>query len=336
MHKELKKVTLTRNYSVDTLKLLCAFLVVLIHVPSDWKAAVLPLTRVAVPIFFMISGYFIYTDDCKKFDTKLKKTFTKILLITCLGFTFYSINALLFDSVSLSDLFSDTQSTPLESAIKLFLFNYPVENFLILWYLLAFLYTLAVFIVANRFITFKLLLPIIIILLTITSIVTYLEYPLTDTYSNYLVMNWLLFGIPFFSIGIYVRQKSNYLLHINKNILFFAIALFIITTYIESTLAPINYELYISSILLGVSLFLASLNIHQRKDNFLSICGRKYSALIYLIHTLLINKLFSILAVSGLLNLAPVINFIISLGTSMGLYALFSFLQRICYKKVIL
>ena len=46
-----------RNNGVDILKFLCALLVICIHV--SFSEQLLVFTRVAVPIFFIISGYFV-------------------------------------------------------------------------------------------------------------------------------------------------------------------------------------------------------------------------------------------------------------------------------------
>lgn len=46
-----------RNYSIDILKALCAFLVIILHVAWAYTDTFLPLARAAVPVFFMISGY---------------------------------------------------------------------------------------------------------------------------------------------------------------------------------------------------------------------------------------------------------------------------------------
>ena len=50
----------SRAASLDVLKAICAFLVVCIHVPFPGKVGeyFTALTRVAVPIFFMITGFF--------------------------------------------------------------------------------------------------------------------------------------------------------------------------------------------------------------------------------------------------------------------------------------
>lgn len=51
-----------RNYSFDTLKFICAIFVIFIHTPQPelWNNYITPIIRCAVPIFFMISGYYTY------------------------------------------------------------------------------------------------------------------------------------------------------------------------------------------------------------------------------------------------------------------------------------
>lgn len=50
-----------RNNSIDNLKAICTFLIICIHVPfpGEIGAYFITLTRIAVPIFFMITGFFI-------------------------------------------------------------------------------------------------------------------------------------------------------------------------------------------------------------------------------------------------------------------------------------
>ena len=53
-------MTIERNHTIDSLKLLCALLVVFIHCKYPYKDELLPITDVAVPLFFCISGYFVF------------------------------------------------------------------------------------------------------------------------------------------------------------------------------------------------------------------------------------------------------------------------------------
>lgn len=49
-------MTAERNHIIDSLKLLCALLVVFIHCKYPYKRELLPYTDVAVPLFFCISA----------------------------------------------------------------------------------------------------------------------------------------------------------------------------------------------------------------------------------------------------------------------------------------
>ena len=68
-----------RFNGLDILKAICAFLVVFIHVPIQgfMKEYLVALCRIAVPIFFMITGYF-WSNDLNK---QKKQIFGYFLLI---------------------------------------------------------------------------------------------------------------------------------------------------------------------------------------------------------------------------------------------------------------
>ena len=52
-----------RSVGLDFLKFLCSFMVVTIHKPFPGLLGpvIMPITRIAVPIFFMITGFFYYS-----------------------------------------------------------------------------------------------------------------------------------------------------------------------------------------------------------------------------------------------------------------------------------
>ena len=86
-----------RSIKIDILKSICAFLVVCIHVPfpNIWGEYFTSLTRIAVPIFFMITGYF-YTDIMKRHGEirQIRKIFKLVIeanIIYLAWKCFYSI-----------------------------------------------------------------------------------------------------------------------------------------------------------------------------------------------------------------------------------------------------
>ena len=91
-----KNITDHRIYGLDFLKYICCLFVIFIHMefPSTVEVIILPLTRVAVPCFFMITGYF-YEQTCKKDEGKkqIKKVigFTLCANMLHLGWSFCKV-----------------------------------------------------------------------------------------------------------------------------------------------------------------------------------------------------------------------------------------------------
>ena len=58
-----------RNRTLDMVKAICAYAVVLLHVHFPGNAGIIAnvLARFAVPVFFMVSGYFCFRGDDTEF-----------------------------------------------------------------------------------------------------------------------------------------------------------------------------------------------------------------------------------------------------------------------------
>lgn len=68
--------------SLYTLKAVCAFFVVLLHSPlgeaTEYARAI---SGIAVPIFFMITGYFLFSSEAENIESKAFMTSWKTLLL---------------------------------------------------------------------------------------------------------------------------------------------------------------------------------------------------------------------------------------------------------------
>lgn len=67
--------------AVNTLKLFMALMVVGIHLPFYGKSYVFDFLRIAVPIFFMISGYFLPNNKGQLSSKKILKAAKKIIML---------------------------------------------------------------------------------------------------------------------------------------------------------------------------------------------------------------------------------------------------------------
>lgn len=69
---------INRNISIDFGRFIAALLVVIIHVPIFKGASVLvPLARCAVPFFYIISGYYLFSNESQKLNKRLKNNIKK-------------------------------------------------------------------------------------------------------------------------------------------------------------------------------------------------------------------------------------------------------------------
>lgn len=119
-----------RLYNLDTLKCIAVLMVIYIHTQSN--EYILLITRTAVPIFFLISGFF-YT------PMSFNKQIRKLLSFTCIFLLIYIIIQLtIHGKIFLTNLFT------IKNAIDFFLVNSTTCVGEPLWYLPASIYALTI------------------------------------------------------------------------------------------------------------------------------------------------------------------------------------------------
>lgn len=78
--------------SLYVLKALCAFGVVALHAPSGVVTPYIQLiAQLAVPTFFMITGYFLYTEDKEKLISRLSGSIKKVLIVMLITHLVYTL-----------------------------------------------------------------------------------------------------------------------------------------------------------------------------------------------------------------------------------------------------
>ena len=270
------QITPTRNYSIDTLKLICAICVIFIHTPQPdiFRIYITPLIRCAVPIFFMISGYFTYGK--KDIKHTIQKRIIQLLKVFSIVFLFYFSLSLIANG-----------SDALEHLSILFSYNFILLNTLPyysihLWYIIAYIYVLLIILLVDRFNLYKWLFFITpILLLTALTIGKYSEIILGHSFPTNYTRNFLLTGLPFFTLGMIIKKAERLP---NIYIAGVSCAVFYILGFIEVLHVKNLGDFYASTIFLSLSIFILYINIKQIKDNIFSKAGRENSLYIYLLH----------------------------------------------------
>lgn len=280
----------TRNLGLDAMRLLCAFFVVCIHTSTPWDTE--PITRLAVPCFFMLSGFYLYGGDVQsKIVKSLKKT-AVIFLYSSLFFILYRF-ALQYFFHAPGPFF-----TPKWAAFMLFAGRTEMIAFH-LWYLLAFIQTLIFAYFVNKFNLWKptwIAVPFIIIATLVLG--CYNHYLLDINLSFGETRNWITFGLVFVFIGALMRKNiykiDNSRLLSNNVFNACMIAVFAATSIIELRL--IRYDGYIfkdifaSTYPLAIFTFLFFKNI-KSNSKWLAITARlakEHSLNIYIMHLIFI------------------------------------------------
>lgn len=279
-----------RLYSIDLLKMLCAILVIFIHVWTPYRKYVLPITRCAVPCFFIISGYLVYSVNKLIFEEHLQRSVKNI-------FKIFIWSTILFAFIKFLLAFknNDFDFLQLSTLRDFILFNENPFGFH-LWYINAYLYTLLIiffFAKKNKLIYIYRTIPFLLLMDLCLGKYSFMlwnkEFPYTYT------RNFLCVGIPYFSIGMLIKQYKKQILKFNYLYLFTfcGIILFSLGSMAEyKILVEFNKNTvrdhYISSTFLAISLFLFFITLKSNKSTFLSRLGEKYSLYIYIFHPLFI------------------------------------------------
>lgn len=313
-----------RRAEFDVLKFICAFLVICIHspFPGVFGQYFSALARIAVPIFFMITGFFYSSTAEKNRELKqIKKVFILVLESNALYFLwkcFYSVISGSGITAYLSSTFTFTNFFWL-----LLLNRSPFGDHL--WYLSALLYVLLIVYAAKRLNLMKVL-YLLTPLLLIGDLVLgkYSSLLLHRAFSSVLVRNFLFVGLPYFCIGMLLHKyKPKPKTGTTAGLMF----LFSATTLAERYLiinSGLNSprEHYISTTLLAISVFLFFTQVYKsrkptRAENVMSKIGRDYSAWVYIIHPIFITVFNFVTSKAGIYPIyvffAPVIIYFISI-----------------------
>ena len=335
-------VSKVRYDGLDVLKCLCAFFVVCVHcpVPGFLGLVVEVCSRIAVPIFFMITGFF-YEGTVKK-----GKEFSQIkrIVVLFLGTTLvYGILQLFF--LKELDLTLDKYVNKIfgiSAFGKLFFFSESSVIFHTL-YLAALIGALIFMMFVTRFVkeNKRNIVYILCVTLVIFSVILgrYSRVFLGMDFRVYFSRNVYFIAIPYVVLGYLLSKGINTIKEKLNNIyLVIAIVLFSVIGVLEKVILIRTDKLakdgdnYFSTLFLSVAVFLIftkmrfsdnSLNnklkiIKDKVWNLLTQIGRKYSLWIYLVHPACIFILQFLAQVLGVEKsfkwLAPGIVFLFTLA----------------------
>ncbi len=281
-----------RDYAIDGLRLLCAFMVVYIH--TRYKSGFfLDICRCAVPCFLVISGYYLYSNDTLILKKRVIKGLKRIFEIYLWCLLLYGALTIRFAVKQ-----NDFSVFSLGNCIKFFV--YGESDFLYfaphLWYLHTYLYALVIIYFFNQFKCVKCLAYLSPILLMMNlEVVKEFISPLVGTYHLPL---YLTISIPYVMMGMSVKKYRWFFQKVNSNIVLCGIVCSLVLLYYEDGFwvsCGINAnDKYIMTICLTFFIFVLSIMSSNNHKNILSRIGEEYSLYVYVFHTFILWLFYGI------------------------------------------
>ena len=304
-----------RNMSLDVLKLIASYVVVFIHFKFSGLTGdiVDALARFAVPVFFMVSGYFAYSNSTEKIISKMKNIIKIYFWGAVIYICFYGILTLYDIGIKGAMWYGISYFNPV-IVVKFIVFNVPRSSEH-LWFLVALIYVYGLhYFIAKWKIKESIYLWIGVVLLAIHLLLGVGLSSIGIVIPICVIRNFLFMGYPFYCIGMLIRKNEDL---VHKKITYKRAMILILIGVIETVISYFisgKNELFVGSVLVAVSLLVISLKAKDIQINELVSMVARTSSGIYLIHIMLGNIIERIVSTDIPLfrNLLPVLVCIIS------------------------
>lgn len=242
--------------------------------------------KFAVPIFFMISGYFLYDDNREKIQQKLPKKIIHIFKLLTFSELFYGFYYLVFNKGSIE------YNGIIDIISKLFTGTFFNGT---LWFLYSLLWSYILLLIINKKnlynMSFKLA-PIVLILHIIIRILIKQH----EWYNVMIFRNALVYGLPFVLIGMYIKQNQEIIKRkITDSQCLIGMIIGEVIVVLEYLLTKTSIDIYVGTIITSYFIFLFAIkNPNKYFFKIFKYIGDKLSMLIYIIHMLVIEMLAKI------------------------------------------
>ena len=288
-----------KNHTLELIKLFAAYMVVFIHVSFYGELGVVVdgLSRFAVPFFFLVSGYYSYRINAEKIKKRIVKILTLFIFSAICCAAFEIIVLLKYNTAELSIILN--KFAELCTYVNLFVFNLPVISGH-LWYLLAILYVYVIFYFVTKFHIKERVIFIVSLFLLVAHIVLGEGLSLFGiTLPIPYVRNFALMGIPFFSLGLFVKKYENRFKKL-PNYMVFAFSLIGVVETVFSRCFFGSNEFFIGSLFILIALVCVFIKCADIKYPAFLTSLEGCSTYIYVFHLIITKALLIIYGMVGI------------------------------------
>lgn len=268
--------------SLYLLKTVGVLFVLMIHFHCYKSQYFEPLYRCGVLLFYIISGFFLYTNDTNKQISKIKKSISKIIkLILFFNITYYLLYWITEGKSKINNI---------DEIIRLIIYGDSISGHL--WFLTSYLWTLIFFLICVFFKIKNIILYVIaIICLTEGLLEGQYSFVFNNSFSiQQYYLPWLTSSLPMMTLGYIIKKhEKSIVVYANKHerIMLLGTLFFLIFPYIEHHLLcmTLNYSgtFMISTFFSVIAIFIYCVckPTIGKKYPFIITIGKKHSGNIY-------------------------------------------------------
>lgn len=304
-----------KNSTLELLKLFASCTVVFIHVKFYGRLGPIVETcaRFAVPFFFLVSGFHSYEITCDKIKKRTRNIFTLLIfsVVCCTAFKVFT----LLSKGNMAEVTAYLSNyLDLVVLAKLLVFNIPISS-VHLWYLFAVLYVYVIFFFVTKLrISDKIIFIMTFCLLFLHILLGEGLSILGIALPKPIVRNFLVMGIPFFGLGLFVKKYEHKFHSIPNYVIFASIIIGIIESILSRYFFGSN-ELYIGSLFILFAVVCVFIKYSDIQYPSLLMALKGCSTYIYIFHIMIsavINKMYTLLGINKnssilLANIHPIL-----------------------------
>lgn len=152
------------------------------------------------------------------------------------------------------------------------------------------------------------------------------------------VRNWLFVGIPYFTIGMWLKDNSEKWRSVKKRSVITIMIVALVTSWIERLILITNdlnasRDHYLSTTILAVSVFVFFAEYVGKNDNKIAAIGRNDSTWVYILHVIMITVLGFGFRFAGLSTAFMYLSPIIVFFWTLAMIEFIRFLWNTCFKN---
>ena len=304
------------NRCLNFIKAICCIGVVYSHSPFPNKLGMIVsyFVKFAVPVFFMISGYFSYYEDKNERCKRIPKKIIHILKLLIISELVYGIA-----------YFMSNKSLPVynfgEIIFKIFIGTFFNGT---LWFLYALIWSYVLLYViykSGKEKFFCYLAPIVLILHVICRFLM----KMGDNYNYAYFRNFLLFGLPFVLMGVFIRCKNEKIKNMFTNkMCIIGIIIGEAIMVAEWLITKTALDIYIGTIIYSFFIFVFAVkNPSKYVNEKIEFIGKNLSMYVYVIHIFAISFTITYICKNNIMKyFVPFISIIVSIVMAYIIYVI--------------